>query len=59
MTFLVVVVTFKPTMNVQRQNSVIKILQLIAPPPGGGGGLPWYTGTTVNPALTGYEREDS
>jgi len=42
--FLVVVVTFKPTLNVQtfkRQNSVLKIWQLIGGVPGGGG-LPWY-----------------
>jgi len=44
LTFLVVV-TFKPTLNVQtfkRQNSVVKILAVDRGPPGGGDPLPWY-----------------
>ena len=44
-TFLVVVVMFKPTLNVQtfkRQNSVVKIWQLIGGPLAAGEELPWY-----------------
>ena len=40
-----VVVTFKPTLNVQtfkRQNSVLKFWQLIGSPLPAGGALPWY-----------------
>jgi len=50
-TFLIVIVTFKPTLNVQGQNSVIKIWQLIGGPLAAG--IPSYgtTSTMVNPAL--------
>jgi len=40
--FSVIVITLKPTMNVQMSNSLVKICQLIGGPPGGTGPLPWY-----------------
>ena len=41
-TFLVVFVTFKPTLNVQTLKQRAKNLAVDRGTPGGGGPLPWY-----------------